>query len=132
MSRSKWWLRAFSRDCSTISLSVNSRAVCLIRRCSSVRSKSILLLFGSQLGGAPRRVDASFDLLGDAVDRQSLLAQRVTIAQCDSLVLETHMVDRNAERGSDFVLAAIALADRPAQVVLRLHSRAQRAVHLAR
>ena len=43
-SRSKWWLRAFSRARSTISWSVNSRAVRLIRRCSSVSSKSIVLL----------------------------------------------------------------------------------------
>ncbi len=40
-SVSKRSLRSFSRATGTISLSVNSRAVSRIRRCSSVNSKSI-------------------------------------------------------------------------------------------
>src|SRR5580704_8702289 len=125
-------MRAFSRDCRTISLSVNSRAVCLIRRCSSVRSKSIPLLSGRQLGGAPRRERASLDLLGDALDRQSFLCERVTIAQRERVVLDALVVDRKAQRRTYLVLAAVAPADRAAVIVLGMRARAHRTVDLAR
>src|SRR5665811_318317 len=147
MSRSKWWLRAFSRDCATISLSVNSRAVSLIRRCSSVRSKSIPLLSGrserhisaavspwlysSQLGGDPRRLDAPLDLLGEPGDRQPLLGERVAVAQGHGAVLEALVVDREAKGRADLILAAVALADRAALVVLALQTAAQSGVYLA-
>ena len=59
-------------------------------------------------------------------------AQRVAIAQRHRAVLEALVVDREAERRADLVLAAVALADRAAVVVLGLHARAQRVVHLVR
>src|SRR6476620_10743746 len=102
-----------------ISLSVNSRAVSLMRRCSSVSSKSIALL--SQLGCLPRCADAPLDLLADAFDRQALLLERVAIAQRERPVVEALVVDRKAEGGADLVLAAVAPADRAARVVLGLH-----------
>src|SRR5439155_18222248 len=117
-------MRAFSRVCCTISLSVNSRAVSLIRRCSSVKSKSITLL-SLKLWRCPRRRQTTLDLLGDALDRHALLCQRVAVAQRHRAILDRLVVDRQAERRPDLVLAPVALADRAALVVLRLHPRAQ-------
>src|SRR3954463_11288027 len=100
MSRSKWCLRAFSRDCTTISLSVNSRAVRLISCCSSVRSKSIPLL-SWLLGCLPGSIDASLDLRRDAVDRKPLLREGVAVAQRQGAVLDALVVDRKAKRRAD-------------------------------
>jgi len=81
---------------------VNSRAVLLIRR------------------------------LPEPLDRDALLRERVAIAQRDRAVLEALVVDRDAERRSDLILAAVAPADRAAAVVLGLHAAAHRVIHLAR
>src|SRR2546421_8626388 len=80
----------------------------------------------------PRRVDAPLDLLGEALDREALLRERVGVAQRDRAVLERRVIDRHAEGRADLVLAAIAPADRAALVVLALHPPADLPVHLAR
>src|SRR5438309_2999500 len=80
----------------------------------------------------PRRVDAPLDLLGEALDREALLRERVAVAQRDRAVLERLVIDRHAEGRADLVLAAIAPADRAALVVLALHPPADLPVHLAR
>ncbi len=85
-----------------------------------------------ELGGSPGRLEPTLDLLGETVDRQPLLSQRVTVAQRDRAVLEALVVNRKAERCSDFVLAAVTAADRAARVVLGVHPAPQLRVHLAR
>ncbi len=85
--------------------------------------------------GCATGVHAPLDLLGEALDRQALLRERVALAQRHRPVLEALVVDGQAERRADLVLAAVALADRAAVVVLdHAHARtaAQRAVDLAR
>src|ERR1700716_2635018 len=59
-SRSKWWLRSFSRARGTISLSVKSRAVSRISFCSSVRSKSMATAYyAPDSGWSPTAASAS-------------------------------------------------------------------------
>ena len=74
-----------------------------------------------------RSISSAIPSIGNA-----LLRQRVAVAQRHRAVLDALVVDRQAERRADLVLAAVALADRAALVVLGLHRRAQRAVDLAR
>src|SRR6185437_16479760 len=66
----------------------------------------------SQLRRLPWRRHAPLDLLCDALDRDALLLERVTIAQRHGPVLKALVVDGQAERRADLVLAAVALADR--------------------
>src|SRR4051812_22788374 len=74
--------------------------------------------------------EAPGELVREAVDRDALLPQGVAIADRDRAVLERLVVDGHAERRADLVLAAVALADRAALVVLALHASAQLRVHL--
>ena len=62
------------------------------------------------------------------VDRDALLRERVAVAHGDRAVLERLVVDRHAPRRADLVLAAVALADRAALVVLGLHDRPRSAL----
>ena len=75
--------------------------------------------FGERHGAASRRASSP----GEVVDRDALLGQRVAVAHGDRPVLERLVVDRHAPRRADLVLAAVALADRAALVVLGLHQR---------
>ena len=70
--------------------------------------------------GAARRAASTRRQL---VDRDALLRERVAVAHGDRAVLERLVVDRHAQRRADLVLAAVALADRAALVVLGLHLR---------
>src|SRR3954454_7430978 len=86
-----------------------------------------------QLGRQPGRREALVQLVGERFDRDPLLAQRVAVAQGDGVVLERLVVDGHAVGRADLVLAAVALADRPALVVLALQAGAlERRVDLAR
>src|SRR5215207_6530122 len=86
-----------------------------------------------ELRRGPRRGEPGLELAGQRVDRDPLLRERVAVAQGDRLVLERLVIDGDAERRADLVLAAVALADRAALVVLALHPRAlERGVDLAR
>src|SRR5256885_760144 len=82
-------------------------------------------LRGSELRRLPRRGEPRAERGGEVVDRHALLLERVAIAHGDRAVLERLVVDRHAERRADLVLAAVALADRAALVVLGLHLAAQ-------
>ena len=77
------------------------------------------------------RARRSHEHVDEPVDRHALLLERVAVAQRHRPVLERLVVDRHAQRRADLVLAAVALADRAALVVLGLHPRAQRRDDLA-
>src|ERR1022692_2429517 len=85
-----------------------------------------------QLGTAPRRGQPSFKLAGELLDLDAVLGQRIAISQRNGPVVERLVVDRHSPRRADLVLAAVALADRAALVVLGLHPFAQVLVDLAR
>src|SRR3569833_195713 len=63
-------------------------------------------------------VEALAEPGGDAADRHPVLGERGAVADGDRLVLERLLVDRERPRRPDLVLAAVALADLPALVVL--------------
>ena len=66
------------------------------------------------------------------VDRDALLLHRVAVAQRDRAVLQRVVVDGDAERRADFVLAAVAPADRAGLVVRDREVRAQQLDDLLR
>ena len=73
----------------------------------------MLLSLGVCQGALRRR----FELLGEPLDRQALLGQRIAVAQGDGVVLQLWW-SIVSPRGADLILAAVALADRAALVVL--------------
>src|SRR3954449_10506563 len=86
-----------------------------------------------QLGRGPRRGEARVQLVREGGDGDPLLGQRVAVAEGDRVVLERLVVDGDAVGRADLVLAAVALADRAALVVLALQPGAlERRVDLAR
>src|SRR3954453_18971801 len=86
-----------------------------------------------QLRRGPRRGEARVELVGKGGDGDPLLGQRVAVAEGDGVVLERLVVDGDAVRRADLVLAAVALADRAALVVLALEAGAlERRVDLPR
>ena len=74
----------------------------------------------AELGRAPLGAQPRLELAGQRVDRDALLRERVAVAQGDGAVLERLVVDGDAVGRADLVLAAVALADRAALVVLAL------------
>ena len=64
------------------------------------------------------RVNASFQLIHQPLDRDALLLHGVTVAHRDRLILHRLMVDRDAVRRADLVLAAITAADGAGLVIL--------------
>src|SRR5436190_2966754 len=84
-----------------------------------------------QLRRPPGRPHSPLELIGQLVDRDALLPERVAVADGDRAVLQRLVVDRDRERRADLVLAPVATADRAALVVLRGHTLAHRRVHLA-
>src|SRR4051812_21395268 len=71
-----------------------------------------------ELRRLPVRVQPSRQLVGQLVDLDPRLVEGVAVAQRDGVVLERLVVDRDAPRRADLVLAAVALADRAAAVEL--------------
>src|SRR5438552_84440 len=71
-----------------------------------------------QLRRAPCGLEPALELVTDLADRQPDLLERVAVAQRHGVVLHRLVVDGDAPRGADLVLAAVALADRPARVEL--------------
>src|SRR5215211_8375342 len=81
---------------------------------------------------APVRRQPPLELAGQLADRDAVLDQGVAVADRDRAVLERLVVDGHAVGRADLVLAAVALADRPALVVLALEARAlERGVDVA-
>src|SRR4051812_16580356 len=85
-----------------------------------------------ELGRAPVRVQPALELGTELGDGDARLVERVAVAQRDRLVLERLVVDRDAARRADLVLAPVALADRAAGVELGGHQLAQVLVDPAR
>ena len=54
----------------------------------------------------------ALELVADLGDREPDLLERVAVAQGDRVVVHRLVVDGDAPRGPDLVLAAVALADR--------------------
>ena len=54
------------------------------------------LAAGHELGRPPRRPHSPFELLGQLVDRDALLLERVAVADGDRAVLQRLVVDRDA------------------------------------
>src|SRR5919202_4397771 len=81
---------------------------------------------------APRRGEAPLELRAELRDRDARLLERVAVAQRDGVVLERLVVDRDAPRRPDLVLAPVALADRAAGVELGRHPLPQVLVDPAR
>ena len=77
------------------------------------------------------RLDQAADFLEAIVDLDAPLLQRVAVADRDRAVGERLAVDGDAERRADFVLAAIAAADRALLVVEDVEVRLQVAIDLA-
>ena len=74
----------------------------------------------AQLRGLPGLGELACDQGGQAFDRDPVLGEGVAVAQGDRVVVLGVEVDGDAPGGADLVLAAVALADRPAGVVLGL------------
>ena len=135
---SRWRVaRWIARSCSSSRTAGPALRRCVIRpgtrtgrggsRQSSRRRRQAS--FGERQGAASRAPGApASSSIGDA-----LLLQRVAVAHRDGAVLERLVVDGHAPRRADLVLAAVALADRAALVVLGLHVRcaARRAISRA-
>src|SRR3954454_767770 len=71
-------------------------------------------------------------LVGQLGDRDADLLEGVAVTERDRVVVHRLVVDRYPPRGPDLVLAAVALADRAACVVLGRHQLPQLLVDLAR
>src|SRR5687767_11286371 len=76
--------------------------------------------------------DPLLQLARKVSDRDAILLKGIPLTQCHCVIFDALVVDRDGERGADLVLAAVALADVPARVVLGAHPGAQVLVDLAR
>src|SRR5690606_37591004 len=79
----------------------------------------------AELQRLPGLAEAPLQLRPDLLGRQAELLERVAVAAGHRAVLHRLVVDGDAPRRADLVLAAVALADRAARVVLGRHPLAQ-------
>src|SRR5262245_52436083 len=77
-------------------------------------------------------LDPSLQLVEQPLDRQTFLLHRITVAQRHRVVLHRLVVDRDAERGTDLVLAPIAPADGAGLIVLHWKVGREDVAHLLR
>src|SRR5215470_1191076 len=85
-----------------------------------------------ELRAAPGLRQARGQVVGQALDRDTGLLERVAVAEGDGVVLHRLVIDGDAPGGADLVLAAVALADRAALVELGGEAAAEVLEDLAR
>src|SRR5690349_17406399 len=83
------------------------------------------LLVSSRAWAAPGGFQPPDQLVAETLDRDPDLLERVAVAEGDGVVVHRLVIDGDAPRGANLVLAAVALADRAALVELGGEAAAQ-------
>ena len=65
------------------------------------------------------KLQAFFDVCSQLLHRDAHLIHRISVSDGDSAILSRIVIDGNAERRTDFILAAIPFADASGKIVIR-------------